>query len=350
MSAEPICHRWQGRTECAQAVSLGNATSDNVLVPSDEARRADVAPREVVFGIVVVTHNHSDDVARCLAALQQFTGESRFAIVVRDCGSDDDSAEVAERHPLSCTVIRGNNIGFGPACNEGAAAMPPDVTHLMFLNPDTEVLFPLEELAEAIRAHPVLLHKFGCVGLRQVDLQDRLVWAWDNFPSVGLEWRKAWGRPLLQRSEAGYTGDREVDWVMGSLLLIPREVFEDYRGFDPRYFLFYEEIDLCRRLRAGGLQVLYLNGFTYRHRQNGKATLWREVLRLNSRRVYDRRWLSRSQTLGCQCAQTVRWIRTLVIPRLRAERKYAFARLMATWGFLRAETVQPYDVRMTPHR
>lgn len=297
--------------------------------------------REAVFGIIIVTHNHRHDIARCLSSLQTAGAAVYGVTVIRDCGSEDGSADVAEEHQLECTVMRGENIGFGRACNEAVAALPKRVTHLLLLNPDTEILFSLGALAEAINTDPRFGPGFGCAGMRQVDAHGTLVWTWDFFPSVSLEWSKAIGRPLLQRSTDGYLRDREVDWVMGSLLVVPWLVFQQYEGFDPRYFLFYEEVDFCHRLRKGGLRVVYLNGFTYRHRQHGKASPWREVVRQNSRQIYDRRWLSPSEAFMCRCAQTIRWLRTLLLPSLSAERRYAFLRILATWGVLEGITSGP---------
>jgi GT2 family glycosyltransferase len=120
-------------------------------------------------------------------------------------------------------------------------------------------------------------------------------------------------------------------------LLVPREAFEGIGGFDESFFLFNEEVDLCHRLRDAGREVRYVNAFSYHHQRDDKDTLWREVLRISSRRHYDRKWLSRRQTLECQLAQSYRWLSHVRHPAKLGDRRLIVPRLLATWNFLDAE-------------
>lgn len=287
------------------------------------------------LAIAIVTHNHAAEIVRCLDALEGAGKASGAHVVVWDSGSTDDSAEMASRHPLNPTVMTGGNIGFGAGCNMIANALPETIENILFLNPDTEVMFSVFDLLKYCDS----LGDYGCVGVTQRAVGDReIVWSWDYFPSPRLEWEKALRRPLLQRSLPGYEKDRKVDWVMGSFLLIPRKTFVDLRGFDERFYLFNEEVDLCHRINSAGQDVIYVNEFEYLHKRDGKDTLWREVVRINSRRRYDDKWLSRPSRIACQLAQSYRWLTHLVSPIRPSDRRWAVARLLATWDLLHAET------------
>lgn len=283
------------------------------------------------LGVVIVTHNNEFEIGDCLDALQASAPDA--CIVVRDCNSADRTVEIAQRHSAVFKVVSGQNAGFGVACNEGVRALKDSCDVLLFLNPDTKVACSLDDLL----VHAKQFGEFGCIGIQQRSFDDRLVWSWDEFPSPSLEWRKARKTTLLQRSASGYVGDRRVDWVMGAFILIQRNAFVSVDGFDERFFMFTEEIDLCRRLIEAGRPTHYVNGFHFQHSDQDKSTLWRAVLRLNSRRAYDRKWLRRSEILCCQLAHTYRWMSDFIRPASPTARRLALPRLLATWNLIYAK-------------
>lgn len=282
------------------------------------------------LAVVIVTYNNEADLPSCLDALRDNAAGAQ--IVIRDCGSSDRTVAIARQHPVVGKVITGANLGFGAASNDAVRSLEQPVEMLLILNPDTAVDCDIAELLEYVET----FGEFGCVGIQQRSFGGDLVWSWDLFPEPALEWKKARGSTLLQRSPAGYVDDRRVDWNMGAFLLIPREAFEAADGFDERFFLFYEEIDLCRRLNDLGRPTYYVNKFAYQHDRSDKATLWREVLRINSRRKYDRRWLSPFATLQCQLAQSYRWIKDFLRPQRARDRRLVVPRLLATWNLIQA--------------
>lgn len=282
------------------------------------------------LGVVIVTYNNEADLPRCLDAVQ--SNARGAAVIVRDCGSSDQSVAIAEQHSIVTKVIAGTNVGFGTACNEAARSFDSGIQMILFLNPDTAIDCDMAGLLEYVTK----FGEFGCVGIQQQSFGGDLVWSWDEFPTPSLEWKKARQIGLLQRSPAGYTDDRRVDWNMGAFLLVPVDAFEEAGGFDERLFLFYEEIDLQQRLAQLGRPTYYVNKFHYQHDRSDKATLWREVLRLNSRREYDRKWLSRTDTVRCQIAQSYRWTRDAIQPQRARDRRLVIPRLLATWGLIRA--------------
>lgn len=298
-------------------------------------------PRDVArmqnrpFGVIIVTHNNENDLATCLDSLLDPGKASDVEVIVRDCNSTDGSVRLATAHPAVTKVLSGNNVGFGAAVNDAVASLDHPVDNLLILNPDSAIGFALTDLGSRLTQYP----RLGCASVRQLALNDhRLVWSWDYFPNPRLEWQKASNGPLLQRSPAGYTGDRKVDWVMGALLAVPFHAFSAVGGFDEDFFMFNDEVDLCKRIAATGLDIVYMDSLRYFHDRSDKATIWREVLRLNSRRTYDRKWLSFTATLRCQAAQTYRWLRHLYRPDRRHDRRLVVPRVLATWGLLQAVT------------
>lgn len=286
------------------------------------------------LGVVIVSHNNEADLQRCLDSLVSPGMCKDSQVIVRDCGSTDASVSIAAEHPAVTSVINGANVGFGAACNDAVSRMPQSVEYILFLNPDARLEFDMRDLFDYIEQ----FKNIGCIGVRQESFTNKLVWSWDQFPTPKLEWLKATDRTIIQRTHGGYQSDRRVDWVMGAFLLIPYQAFRDVSGFDERYFMFCEEVDLCMKMSQIGLSTFFVNEFHYTHDRSDKATVWREVLRLNSRRQYDRKWLTTRDRLACQIAQSYRWLRSLVRPAKPSDRRLALPRLLATWDLLHAAT------------
>lgn len=176
-----------------------------------------------------------------------------------------------------CVIYNRANLGFGPAVNVGARAARGDP--LVVLNPDC-MLEPatLARLLDALRAHP----SAGVVGAVVCDDE--------GVPDPASRRRD----PLLRRSINAMTGRAgraagdarfegvdvpgpipgqviEVENLSGALMLLPRAVFEQLQGFDEGYFLHCEDLDLCRRARDAGYQVLLAGNVRVRHAKGGSS-------------------------------------------------------------------------------
>ena len=182
-------------------------------------------------------------------------------IVVVDNGSSDDSVERLEAARLSrVRVVRaGANLGYGAGINRGVAVAGPG--HVLVCNPDLLLdATCIAALLDRLDAEPGL----GIVGPRLRNPDGSTYVSGRPFPSlndalghafVGLVWREnPWSGRYLQtswdRSDAA-----DVDWVSGALLLVRRSTFDQLGGFDERFFMFMEDVDLCWRARQAGWRV-----------------------------------------------------------------------------------------------
>jgi GT2 family glycosyltransferase len=195
-----------------------------------------------------------------------------------DNASADDSAEMVRQRFPDCTLIANpRNVGFGAACNQ---ALPHAGEFLLVLNPDA-TLEPgaLETLLSRASAR----EDIAVVGPRLRYLDDAPQPSRRRFPtpatllceSTPLDWRLP-NLPWLRRYRyAGERGDRAhpVDWVSGACLLIRASAFRQVGGFDPAFFMYFEEVDLCRRLRALGWRTWYEPGATVTHHHSRSADL-----------------------------------------------------------------------------
>jgi len=191
---------------------------------------------------IVLNYNGLADTARCLESLARADGRLRPLVV--DNGSDDGAADALATHFPEVTLVRSPvNLGFAGGCNLGLeTACAQGADYLLLLNNDTVVaqdfLAPLLELA----ARPGV----GVVGPR-VFYTDGRVWS-----DGGLVDRRTGAvRQLGIGRLPGPPVSRSVDFLPGCALLFSRETYQAVGPFDPRFFMFFEDVDWC--LRAGRL-------------------------------------------------------------------------------------------------
>lgn len=213
--------------------------------------------------VVIVTYNSAESLTECLDSVLQALNGVRGRVIVVDNASTDGSVRIARAHPVNPSVIVSDtNQGFGRACNLGFRYGSSPV--VLFLNPDAR-LAPgaLSKLIEAVTAHD----RLGAVGPRIDDPRGEVSAAPAGYEPtlrsvlghlLGLG-RIRWVQryfPPVQLANAAVAAD--VDWISGGAMVVRRVAFEQVGGFDERFFLYMEDVDLCRRLRSAGWQIRYV--------------------------------------------------------------------------------------------
>jgi N-acetylglucosaminyl-diphospho-decaprenol L-rhamnosyltransferase len=208
--------------------------------------------------VVVVNHNTRDDLLACLDSLADAGGDH---VIVVDAGSTDGSLDAVAAAHTGVRLLALPNVGFGKAANAGVALADADV--VVVANADTR--FPpgsVKAMADYLAAHPDV----GAIGplIRYPD--GRVQLSARSFPSIGdalghaafgLWWpRNPWTR-RYRLTDWDRRSERDVDWVSGCCVAVRREAFEEVGGFDPAYFMFVEDVDLCWRLRQHGWRVVF---------------------------------------------------------------------------------------------
>ena len=212
------------------------------------------------LAVVIVNYNTGPWLGRCLRSIEASRGDIGVDVVVIDNDSRDGSEGAAERSGVR--LIRNpTNRYLSPAWNQGAAAS--SAPYLLFLNPDTEWFAgTLADLVEVAREHP----HAGIVGPMVRNPDGTVYPSGRPFPSVGDALGHAFvslvhrDNPYTRRYHLdGWDRmtERSVDWVSGSCMLLPRTAYDAVGGFDERFPLFAEELDIATRLRDAGWSVLF---------------------------------------------------------------------------------------------
>lgn len=211
--------------------------------------------------ILIVTYNSADEIARCLNSVFVAGRRLREEVVIVDNGSTDDTvAVVREQFPQVKLVVPGSNLGFAAGVNLAARHATAD--YFLLLNPDTELIgHAIDRVVQFAREYP----HHGLYGGRTLKPDGSLepsscwglptLWSLTMF-ATGLSTLAPRNRWLDPESLGHWERDtvREVGIVTGCFLLVHRTVWEQLEGFDERYFMYGEDVDLAIRARAAGLR------------------------------------------------------------------------------------------------
>jgi GT2 family glycosyltransferase len=246
--------------------------------PSAHSASERTAPVAPAVDIVIVNWNAGALLRDCIAALDASTGASRLHVIVVDNASSDGSADALAGTAFRLSVIRNaENRGFAAACNQGAAA--GHAALLLFLNPDVRVEPDAVARAMDFLAEPAQAAT-GIVGIRLLDCQGRTSRTSARRPTVAaMLLRSLFIDRIMPRAvpphfmtEWDHLDTRPVDQVMGAFLMIRRSLFGRVGGFDQRFFVYYEDLDLCLRAIDDGHAVVHLAGATAIHDGGGTTS------------------------------------------------------------------------------
>lgn len=187
--------------------------------------------------------------------------------VVDNASQDNSVAVLREQFPYANLKVNGQNVGFGRANNQLLPHATGDYVLLLntdaFVAPDT-----LQRTLVYMQANPAC----GVLGVklvgRECDLQPSCRYfptPWNVFLSRTGLGRFFPGTRMVDDMAWDHASVRECDWVPGCYYLVRRAVLDQVGLFDPRFFLYYEEVDHCRRVKAAGWQVVYFPDTTVVH-------------------------------------------------------------------------------------
>lgn len=261
----------------------------------------------MTLDIVIVNWNAGEALHRCVESIVPAArGVGLRRVVIVDNGSTDGSLEGLESLDLPLVVIRNaDNRGFGAACNQGASGSDADL--LLFLNPDTRLAADSLTVPAGYLADPAHAG-VGVVGIQLVDDTGEVSRSCARAPRPEHFWNKMLGldrvlgsrRPGMIMEEWAHGTTRDVDHVIGAFYCIRRALFDRLGGFDERFFVYLEDVDLSARAAAAGYRSVYLTEARAFHRGGGTSDQVRArrlFYSLRSRIQYGHKHFSRAHGL-----------------------------------------------------
>jgi N-acetylglucosaminyl-diphospho-decaprenol L-rhamnosyltransferase len=222
--------------------------------------------------VVVVSYNSRRKLRRCVDPLLE-AGDIR--VIVADNASADGSLEAVAGLPVTALALPANG-GFAHGCNAGIAA--GDAPYVLLLNPDAEIQpDAVRRLAEVLGAD----ERLGAAAPRIEAEDGSLEFSQRRFPRLRSTYAQAlflhrvfprarWVDEL-ERDLAAYDLPGSPEWVSGACVLLRRTALEAIGGLDDGFFMYCEDIDLCRRLRDAGYELRFVPDAVVTHEGGASA-------------------------------------------------------------------------------
>lgn len=238
--------------------------------------------------IIIVSYNTKILTLQCIKSIITSVKQLKYEIIIVDNGSTDGSAIAIRKFQIPNSkfqiklIENEENLGFARANNQGIKVAKG--SYILLLNSDTKVKEEsLEELVNFAKRTP----DAGVVGPRLLNADGSVQPSVFRFPTIGRAVSQYWLGKQEQLDKYYPEGDQPigVDSIVGASFLITPVALEKVGGLDERYFMFYEDLDYCRKVRARGLKVYYLpsSEIVHYHGASGKkikdgANQWRRLI------------------------------------------------------------------------
>lgn len=215
------------------------------------------------LSIVILSYNTRNILLDCLKSIIRNVKKLNYELIVVDNASSDNSANSVEKDFPQVKLIRSpKNLGFAAGNNLGVKKTKGK--YLLFLNSDTLLKEgSLEGLVNYMEKHP----EVGAIGPKLLNEDGTSQGSAGAFPSLKVVllmlFKEHFGGSKLVRTS--YSDICEVDWLMGSALLIRKDVFLQVGGFDENIFMYYDEVELCYRIRKANFSIIFNPNFEIIH-------------------------------------------------------------------------------------
>jgi exopolysaccharide biosynthesis WecB/TagA/CpsF family protein len=248
-------------------------------VPRDSAERGSFVSRgeHAVIAAIAVTYNSASDVSQLINDLRLSAREHPIRLIVVDNKSSDDTVNVVRAHDDIILVESAGNLGYAGGINAGLPYVG-NCDNIMFLNPDLalapDAVTRLLAAADAERIGavvPLILDEAGTI-YRSLRREPSLTRALGN-ALLGSKIRALPGfSSEIDFGPANYLKPRDVDWATGAALLVPAPVAREVGEWNEEFFLYSEETDYFRRIRATGCRIRFEPAAVVQHRGGGSGT------------------------------------------------------------------------------
>lgn len=244
-----------------------------------EARNTQAFKEDMTLTIGIVNYNTKEDLKRCIKSILQNPPNCDYQIVIVDNNSKDGSKSFIKKLKQKKIkyILNKKNSGFGAACNQ--ITQIHNSSYILFLNPDVEVSKnSIDKLIKLLKND----EKIGTATGKLLYPNGSFQLSCRKFPTI---LRVLFGRESILRkifpnntiskeylmSDVNYDKIQFPDSVRGAVMLFKTEIFKKIGGFDEKFFLFFEDTDICLRLRKKGYEIVYLPEAVFYHELGGST-------------------------------------------------------------------------------
>lgn len=239
-----------------------------------------------IVSVIIVAYNCEEFIDSCIKSVLKFLPENGEIVIIDNKSTDKTLGKLRKYYlnPEIKILESEENLGFGKANNK--ACKIAEGEYLFLQNPDTELFEPvLNKIINFYSSKPDI----GIVAPKLVMPNKKTQPSVIKFPSLSgaisdLFFKKAGDYfPYVPEKEE----PSEVDCVFGAAMLIKTDLFRKVGGFDEKYFMYYEDIDLCKRVNEAGMKVYYYPKVSIKHLVGGTKSKDKYSLNYKSSIIYN---------------------------------------------------------------
>lgn len=229
--------------------------------------------KKFILSIIIINYNLAKEIEDCLNSLLLVLDslkDFRYEIIIVDNNSPDKKLPETERKFKRDNInffYLEENVGFGKGCNYGFTKASGE--YICFLNPDTiikeNIFLPILEVFKKDKS-------IGIVGPKQRTRSPFFDFSAGFYPNLLFELFNLFGVGVFFEGFLVFWLTKirknkilKVDWILGAAIFIKSRLFQSINGFDKDYFMFYEEVDLCKRVSNKGFKIIYCPQYSIHH-------------------------------------------------------------------------------------
>ena len=221
-------------------------------IDSPDNSEYEITPK---VGAIIVTYNRRDDVIECIDSLLKSTYPELTVYVIDNSSEDGTSEAISGQYPQVVLIESNKNLGFSEGNNVVLARALQDGMDAVFLLNDDAVVKD-----DAIQTLVDVLYQYDEIGVVSPKISlysdPEVIWSAGGViePDNGIATQRHYGETDCGQADSASI----VDYAVGCAMLIKSDIVRTVGGIDPRYFMYYEEADWCRRIRDAGYLILYV--------------------------------------------------------------------------------------------
>lgn len=242
-----------------------------------------------MISVAIINYNTPEITLACISSILAGENRGKEIIVVDNNSTDDSVSIIRQKFPDVKVIVSPDNAGYGSAAN--LALQSSIGSYLLLLNSDTELLpNTINQLEAYLTRSETALPKLGILGPKILNFDGTLQPSVFNYPTpIFLALYESGLGNLLSRTclfkkyyrpAWDHCGDLDVSWLLGAALVINKEAVKTVGGFDPDFFMYMEETDLCMRMNKHGWAVRFSDQAQLKHMGGHTTNLYKSQMAL----------------------------------------------------------------------
>jgi len=231
-----------------------------------------------MLSVIIVNYNSREYLQSCLASI--YSKMRDFPVEVLVINNDAQPLDPSVFKPNLKILEINNNVGFGTACNAGAAMSTGEI--FLFLNPDTQIIS--ENFSDLLKKFDSD-KKIGAIGPKIIS-SEKTIQEWSFGEEVTI--LNLIKNHIFPKKDFPKKDFFETNWISGAAFFIRKDLFKQLRGFDEDFFMYFEDVDLCKRIRQQSFKVCCFHNSEIMHSSGGsfKKTKIQKSLYRKSQDIY----------------------------------------------------------------